>query len=114
MQVAPVAPGTEKAPAPKKEGGKEAMAPGKAKLVIDVPEDAKLYIDDQLMKSTSGKRSFNTPALERGQTYYYIVRAELVIDGKPYKETKRVLVRAGEEVRANFPELESQLALAKR
>jgi uncharacterized protein (TIGR03000 family) len=113
-QMTPVAPGTEKAPPPKKEGGKEAMAPGKAKVIIDVPEDAKLYIDDQLMKAVAGKRSFNTPALERGQTYYYIVRAEVVVDGKTYTESKRVLVRAGEEALANFPELESQLALAKR
>jgi uncharacterized protein (TIGR03000 family) len=113
-QVAPVTGPAEKAPPPKKEGSKETRAPSKAKLIIDVPEDAKLFIDDQLMKSASGKRSFNTPPLERGQTYYYIVRAELLIDGQPYKETKRVLVRAGEEVQANFPELESQLALAKR
>jgi uncharacterized protein (TIGR03000 family) len=112
--MAPVGPGTERAPAPKKEGGKEAMAPGKGKLIIDVPEDAKLYIDDQLMKTSSGKRTFNTPALERGQTYYYIVRAEVVMDGQSYSETKRVLVRAGDQIQAGFPELESKLALAKR
>jgi uncharacterized protein (TIGR03000 family) len=112
--MTPVGPGTEKAPPPKKDGGKEAMAPGKAKLIIDVPEDAKLYIDDQLMKTTAGKRSFNTPALERGQTYYYIVRAEVVIDGKSVTESKRVLVRAGEEIQTGFPELESKVALAKR
>jgi uncharacterized protein (TIGR03000 family) len=112
--MAPVTVTPEKAPAPKKDGGKEVMAPGKAKLIIEVPEDAKLYIDDQLMKTTSGKRSFNTPSLASGQTYYYIVRAEVVIDGKPYTESKRVLVRAGDEARASFPELESQLALARR
>jgi uncharacterized protein (TIGR03000 family) len=112
--VAPVVAPPEKAPPPKKDGKEEAMVPGKAKLIIDVPEDAKLYIDDQLMKTTAGKRSFNTPALDRGQTYYYIVRAEVVIDGKSYTESKRVLVRAGDEARASFPELESQLALARR
>src|SRR5437773_1851558 len=34
--------------------------------------------------------------------------------GTGYTETKRVLVRAGQEARADFPELESRLALAKR
>jgi uncharacterized protein (TIGR03000 family) len=90
------------------------MSPSKAKLLVELPQYAKLYIDDQLMKTTSGKRSFNTPALEHGQQYYYIVRAEVVLDGKTYTETKRVLLRAGEEVHASFAELESQLALAKR
>jgi uncharacterized protein (TIGR03000 family) len=112
--LALVSPGTEKAPAPKKVGGKEALAPGNAKLIIDVPEDAKLYIDDQLMKTSSSKRTFDTPALERGHTYYYIVRAEVVMDGQSYSETKRVLVRAGDQIQARFPELESKLSLAKR
>jgi uncharacterized protein (TIGR03000 family) len=107
--MALVRPGTETAPAPKKEG-----APGMAKLIIDVPADAKLYIDDQLMKTSSSKRSFNTPTLERGQTYYYIVRAEVVMDGQSYSETKRVLIRAGDQIQARFPDLESKLALAKR
>jgi uncharacterized protein (TIGR03000 family) len=111
--MAPISPGAEKAPAPKKES-KETMAPSKAKLIVELPRDAKLYIDDHVMKTTSGKRTFNTPSLEQGQQYYYIVRAEVVLDGKTYSETKRVLVRAGEEVRASFPELESQLALAER
>jgi len=76
-----------------------------AKLVVEVPADAKLYVDDQLMKTMSARRVFNTPTLDKGQTYYYILRAEMAIDGKTVSETKRVLVRAGEEVKANFAEL---------
>jgi uncharacterized protein (TIGR03000 family) len=112
--MAPVSPSPESAPAPKKEGGKESSLPKKARLIVELPQDAKLFIDDQLMKTGAAKRSFNTPALEPGNQYYYIVRAEVVIDGKTYQETKRVLIRAGEEVRTDFPELENQLALARR
>src|SRR5205807_5948672 len=108
-----VAPLPEKAPPPKPEN-KESSLPSKSRLIVELPQGAKLYVDDQPIKTASGKRTFNTPALERGQLYYYIVRAEVEIDGKPYSETKRVLVRAGEEVKASFPELESQLALARR
>jgi uncharacterized protein (TIGR03000 family) len=111
--MAPASPVPERAPAPKADG-KESSLPSKAKLIVEIPRDAKLYIDDQLMKTASAKRTFNTPALQQGQQYYYILRAEVVLDGKTYTETQRVLVRAGEQTRATFPELESQLALAKR
>jgi uncharacterized protein (TIGR03000 family) len=101
----------EKAPAPKPEP-RQTLAPTKSKLVVEVPADAKLYIDDQLMKTASAKRVFNTPTLEPGQQYYYILKAEVVREGKTYSETKRVLVRAGQEIKAAFPELESE-AIAK-
>jgi uncharacterized protein (TIGR03000 family) len=97
----------EKIGAPKKtetSGGKD----GQARLIIEVPADAKLYVDDQLMKTTSDRRVFSTPPLEEGQEYYYILRAEVVRDGETISRTKRVFVRAGEETRAAFPELRSE------
>jgi uncharacterized protein (TIGR03000 family) len=95
------APATLPGPAPEKKSALETPA----RLVVELPADAKLFVDDQLMKTSSARRIFNTPALQVGQTYYYILRAEVEIDGKPVAETKRVLVRAGEEVKANFAEL---------
>src|SRR5947209_1917827 len=83
--MAPVGVVPEKAPPPKVEG-KETSLPGKARLLVELPQGAKLYIDDQLMKNTATKRTFNTPALEAGQQYYYIVRAEVEIAGKTYTE----------------------------
>jgi uncharacterized protein (TIGR03000 family) len=83
-------------------------------LLVELPPDAKLYIDDQPMKTTSSKRSFNTPLLQQGQQYYYILRAEVVRDGRTYTETRRVLLRAGQEIRASFPELEANIATASR
>jgi uncharacterized protein (TIGR03000 family) len=104
----PGAPGAapEKVPAPKPEE-KKVSAANAAKLIIDLPADAKLFVDDQLMKTTSAHRVFNTPTLESGQTYFYILRAEVVRDGKSQSESKRVIVRAGEEIRAAFPELDA-------
>jgi uncharacterized protein (TIGR03000 family) len=86
----------------KEKKDKEVFRPNKAKLVVEVPADAKLYIDDQLMKSSAAVRSFSTPELEIGQAYYYILRVESVRDGKTYEETKSVVVYAGESVRASF------------
>jgi uncharacterized protein (TIGR03000 family) len=79
----------------------------KAKLVVELPENAKLFIDDMPMKTASGVRSFNTPELEPGQAYYYMVRVETIHDGKTVSETRRVIVRAGQVARADFKELTS-------
>ncbi|HTU88824.1 MAG TPA: TIGR03000 domain-containing protein [Gemmataceae bacterium] len=79
----------------------------KAKLIVELPANAKLFIDDMPMKNASGVRSFNTPSLEPGQAYYYIVRVETVRNGKTVSESRRVIVRAGQVARADFKELET-------
>jgi hypothetical protein len=47
-----------------------------------------------------------------------MLRAEVVRDGKSYQQTKKVVVRAGQEIRVTFPNLEqvqtAELADAKR
>jgi uncharacterized protein (TIGR03000 family) len=112
--------GAEPVPAPmppKKDGdkppkeGEASMT--RAKLVVEVPADAKLYIDDQLMKTTSAKRVYSTPVLAQGQAYYYEVRVEVVRDGKPVSEMKRVIVRAGEEARASFTGMDAATVTVK-
>jgi uncharacterized protein (TIGR03000 family) len=96
--------GSEGAPYPRKDEGKEQQS--RAKIVIEVPEDAKLFIDDQLMKTTSTQRAFATPMLDEGQAYYYIVRAEVIREGKTYEQTRRVIVRAGEQVKTSLNDLQ--------
>ena len=96
----PATPPAEPLPAPKKPG--ESAAPTKARLLVDVPADARLYIDDRAMKTSSEHRTYQTPDLEPGQTYFYEVRVEVERDGKVLSETKRVLLKAGDEARADF------------
>jgi uncharacterized protein (TIGR03000 family) len=79
----------------------------RARLIVEVPSDARLYVDDHLMKSTTEKRVFTTPQLRRGQTYYYILRAEVTRDGKPISESRRVTLRAGQSVRASFHDMDA-------
>jgi len=95
----------EPLPQPKKLEDKKSSSLNRAKMVVELPADAKLYIDDQLMKATSERRSFTTPDLVRGQAYYYILRAETVRDGKTLMASKRVIVRAGETVQTSLQEL---------
>jgi uncharacterized protein (TIGR03000 family) len=74
----------------------------RAKVIIDVPAQAKLFIDDQPMSNKTGQRTFVTPPLDRGQTYYYDVKIVLTVDGQEKVQTQRVILRAGDEVAANF------------
>jgi uncharacterized protein (TIGR03000 family) len=99
----------------KKDGDKKdgEVSMTRAKLVVEVPTDAKLYIDDQLMKTTSSKRVFSTPLLAQGQAYFYDVRVEVVRDGKTVSDSKRVIIRAGEEARASFPNMEPPTVAVK-
>ncbi|HEY1860747.1 MAG TPA: TIGR03000 domain-containing protein [Gemmataceae bacterium] len=106
--VMPPAGGTDT----KEKTDKETARPSKAKLVVELPADSKLYIDDQLMKSSTSVRSFSTPELELGQAYYYILRVEVARDGKTYQETKSVVIRAGEQIRASFTDLEPVATVA--
>ena len=101
-------PSGEQLGTPKEDKKKATMfSSTKAKLVVELPENAKLFIDDMPMKTASGVRSFNTPELEPGQAYYYMVRVETIHDGKPVSETRRVIVRAGQVARADFKDLTS-------
>jgi uncharacterized protein (TIGR03000 family) len=98
-------PAPEAVPAPKKEEQKT-TALGEARLIVSLPVDAKLYVDDKLTTAISERRVFNTPGLSDGQEYYYILRAELVRDGKTRSKTKRVLLHAGDFIETSFAELE--------
>lgn len=87
-------------------------AGGQARLIIDAPTDATLFIDNLPFKAEKG-RQFATPALAEGQTYYYTVRVEMNRDGKPVNETRRVLVRANETVRETFGATADPTVVAK-
>ncbi len=91
-----------------KSGKEETRLTTKAKLIVELPPNSKLFIDDKPMKNISGVRTFSTPDLEPGQAYYYMVRVESERDGKPVSETRRVIVRAGQIARADFKDLESE------
>jgi uncharacterized protein (TIGR03000 family) len=86
--------------------------PNRARVIVELPADAKLFIDDQLMKTTSETRSFNTPALDKDQTYFYDLRAEIVRDGKQISVSKRITLKSGDVVRTRFGETEATEALS--
>ncbi|MFN4258069.1 MAG: TIGR03000 domain-containing protein [Gemmataceae bacterium] len=92
--------------APKKEEEKKEAAAASATIVVNLPANAKLSIDDQATKQTSAVRTFATPSLENGKEFAYTLKAELVRDGQTLTATKTVTVRAGQQSRVSieFPE----------
>jgi uncharacterized protein (TIGR03000 family) len=77
-----------------KEEGRLYSAP--ATIVVNLPADAKLMVDNQPTTSTSARRVFTSPALTGDQDYTYTFKAELTREGKTESVTKIVNVRAGE------------------
>jgi uncharacterized protein (TIGR03000 family) len=89
----------ETTPAPRE---KMSGAYDRARILVQVPDDAKLYIDGNLMRTGSANRVFQTPVLQQGKTYYYDLRVEVVRDGQTVVQEKQVLLRPGQEVAATF------------
>jgi len=85
---------------------KEVRVPTPANLIVVLPADATLRIDQAATTSTTSRRVFVTPPLAPGQTFHYTLDAEVVRDGVRVTQTQRVPVRAGERSRViiSFPE----------
>ena len=80
------------------------VEPAPATIIVSLPASAKLMVDGNPTTSTSDRRVFVSPALDRGMEYFYTLKAEVVRDGKTETRTEKVTVRAGEEtkVQINF------------
>jgi uncharacterized protein (TIGR03000 family) len=76
-----------------------------ASLIVELPAGAKLFVDGQLIPGDATARRFHTPVLVRGKTYYYDMKAELTVAGKPVVEERKVMVMAGQTVRETFGKL---------
>lgn len=76
-----------------------------ARLTVELPTAAKLYVDGALVKGDSNSRNFHTPDLPAGKTFYYDLKAEVEVNGKTVTEEKRVLVKSGDAVAESFDKL---------
>jgi uncharacterized protein (TIGR03000 family) len=81
----------------------EATAP--ASILVRLPADAKLTIDDNPTQSTSAERRFVSPPLQPGREFRYVLKASIVRQGETLTATQNVMVRAGKEseVTMEFP-----------
>jgi uncharacterized protein (TIGR03000 family) len=93
----PVLPKTKEMPKTKElPKVKEVTGTTPATIVVTLPEDARLSIDGNATSSTSGRRTFTTPALDVNSDYVYTLRAEVIREGRSVVETQTVTVRGGQ------------------
>ncbi|HZV04301.1 MAG TPA: TIGR03000 domain-containing protein [Gemmataceae bacterium] len=84
----------EKTTMPKEKKTSQLSAP--ATILVELPNDAKLLIDNEATTSIGTSRVFQSPTLNAGKEYHYTLTAEVVRDGKPIKAEQVVTVKAGE------------------
>lgn len=91
-------------------GGSESLAampsrPRPATILVRLPADARLTVDDVDTQSTSAERWLITPPLEEGKEFRYTLTARLVRRTKTFTVQDVVAVRAGREtaVTLDFP-----------
>lgn len=95
-------------------GDSTAHAPAPAHILVRLPADAVLTIDDQPTRQRSAERLFVTPLLPAGGDHVYVLRAEVVRDGVSRSQAQRVTVRAGQTSRVVFPDPGAATVAANR
>jgi uncharacterized protein (TIGR03000 family) len=80
--------------------------PSPATIVVTLPADARLKIDGNATRSTSGRRTFESPPLRPGKTFHYTLQVE----HKGTKTSRTISVRAGEVTRVNLSPSDSTVA----
>jgi uncharacterized protein (TIGR03000 family) len=74
-----------------------------AHLTVKVPDNAELWIAGARMNKTGGVREFDTPPLNPGQTYHYIIQARWQENGRDMTQSQDVDFTASSKVAVNFP-----------
>jgi uncharacterized protein (TIGR03000 family) len=73
-----------------------------ATIIVSLPEDATLTIQETATTSTTANRVFVSPDLESGKDYQYTLKAKVMRDGKPVVMEETITVRAGEETQVTL------------
>jgi uncharacterized protein (TIGR03000 family) len=95
---APAAPG-DALPAPTSGASYRA---GKAMILVNVPSDAKVFVNGMATTSQGEQRSFVSRGLSSGYRYTYEVRVQAKRDGQMVEQSKTVQLRAGENIDLAF------------
>ncbi len=103
MESSPSMPApTTAPPAPPPANGKSALNGDAGYIVVDVPADAKVFVNGHATTSTGEHRQYVSHGLENGMRYEYQVRVEVVHDGKVQSDTKTVELTAGSQASLAF------------
>jgi uncharacterized protein (TIGR03000 family) len=73
-----------------------------AMINVNVPADAKVFVNGAATTSTGAQRQFVSRGLTSGNRYTYEVRAEMDRNGETVTETKSVTLAMGEQAQLAF------------
>jgi uncharacterized protein (TIGR03000 family) len=93
---------------------KLALNGNQARVIVHLPKEARLFVNDVPCPLTSDVRSFDSPPLKSTRSYSYILRAEVDRDGKVVTQTQRVRLVAGQDSTVHFGDLKSSIQTAQR
>ena len=87
-----------------------------ANLIVRVPADARVYVQDQAMTMTGPVRHFVTPRLSDDSEYLYNIRVVIERDGRELTKTAQARLRAGQnlEINVSFDDVARNLSSATR
>jgi len=74
---------------------KPAVAANEVQLTVDVPMNAKLFVNGNPTKATGTLRQFVSKDLNPSEAYRFEVQAVYEVDGKEVNQTKTVIAKAG-------------------
>jgi uncharacterized protein (TIGR03000 family) len=97
-------------PPPKREQKEEQKKEGVSRVTIRALADARISVDGQPLTLSGTTEIFETPALEPGQSYSYVFRAEGNRGGQTVVRERKVKLRAGESVEVDFSDLYAKAA----
>lgn len=91
-------------------------ADNRARVVFTLPENAKLFVEGQLIENAAEIKTFRTPVLDVGKTYVYTIRIEVNKDGDKMVGETTLNVQAGREEKVDLTtvELKKVSAVATR
>lgn len=98
MEEGTIVPSAPEAPA----ATEQTSANSEATLTVNVPGDARVFVNGVQTKSVGSERSYVSRGLQSGFNYSYEVRAEVERNGKVVEETKTVNLMAGRTARVAF------------
>lgn len=81
----------------------EGPPPNVAQLVVQVPDGAEVWLDDQRMHLVGPSRKYLSPPLPLGQSFAWQVRARWTQDGQVVEHSQRINFQAGDRLTLAFP-----------
>src|SRR6186997_875786 len=87
-----------------------AQTGGVARVVVKLPRDARLHVDETFCPLSGERRTFDTPPLDPDRKYTYTLTVEITHEGKPVRVKQQIVVQANRTTEADFGDRAAILA----